>query len=130
MMSPFTRKPKGRFIGDLVLKKIGPRLWELMETLEFVDAKGKHHFAHMGKKTDLASIPRFFNRVFPPIGLYDKPAAIHDCEYQQGENRKAADKTFREGCGVTGVAWWQRKAMYRAVRLFGGSRYRKGSERG
>lgn len=74
----------------------------------------------VGFKTDLASIPRFFWRVLPPIGRYDKPAVIHDWLYHtNGMSRLTADKVLREAMEVTHVPAWQRALIFRAVRLGG-----------
>lgn len=73
-----------------------------------------------GFRTDLASIPRFFWRVLPPIGAYDKAAVVHDFLYQHnGCSREQADAVLLEAMGVLGVGWATRQVIYRGVRLGG-----------
>lgn len=75
--------------------------------------------------TDWASVPRFFWRLFPPIGRYTLAAVVHDYlyEYRVG-TRKRADRVFLRIMEHLGVPWWKRTAMYWAVRLFGGRAWR------
>lgn len=73
-----------------------------------------------GFKTDLASIPRFFWRVLPPVGRYDKAAVVHDYLYQfNGVTRKQADDVLLEGMRVLGVPGWQCNVIYAGVRVGG-----------
>ena len=86
-----------------------------------------------GFRTDFASVPRFFWRVIPPVGLYGKAAVVHDylCENKyawqvdgQGNwayyavTRKEADKIFREAMNVLGVGKAKRNVMFWGVRLY------------
>lgn len=82
--------------------------------------------------TDLASIPKMFRNIFNTYGKnYTRAAVIHDYLYAQGYkmgiNRKQADEIFLEIMKERGVSIFKRQAMYRAVRLFGASHYRKGA---
>ncbi len=83
-----------------------------------------------GFKTDLASIPRLFWRVLPPIGKYDAAAVVHDYLYQHnGVTRAQADAVLNEGMQVLGVSGWQRSIIYAGVRVGGWAvwnRYRSG----
>ena len=87
----------------------------------------------IGFRTDFASVPRFFWRVIPPIGLYGKAAVVHDylCENKhawqidnQGNSvcymvsRKEADKIFRDAMQVLGVGKIKRNIMFLGVRLY------------
>ena len=45
--------------------------------------------------TDLASVPRFFWRLFPPGGVYNEAAIIHDYLYDTNCDRRFADTMFR-----------------------------------
>ena len=87
----------------------------------------------IGFRTDFASVPRFFWRVIPPIGLYGKAAVVHDylCENkhawqvsEQGSwsyyavSRKEADKIFRDAMAVLGVGKVKRNIMFWGVRLY------------
>ena len=73
-----------------------------------------------GFKTDYASIPRFFWRVLPPVGKYDRAAVVHDWLYaKNGVTRKQADDILYEAMGVLGVPGWQRNVIYAGVRVGG-----------
>ena len=74
-----------------------------------------------GFKTDMASIPRFFWRVLPPIGRYDKAAVVHDYLYHfNGVTRKQADDILLEAMHVLKVVNWQCNVIYGGVRVGGG----------
>lgn len=80
-----------------------------------------------GFVTDFASIPWGLWNLFPPLGLWARPAIIHDYLYDRGGmtarrtyTRKEADMIFREAMEVVGVPAWRRQVMYGAVRLGGG----------
>ena len=78
----------------------------------------------VGFVTDFASIPQALWSILPPYGAYAKAAIVHDYLYTYGtKGRKYADDVFDEGMKVLGVPDFTRKSMYRAVRLFGASRY-------
>jgi len=79
---------------------------------------------------DGASTPKFTHRLFPKFGeKYDYAVVIHDflCKEankhlgtpQYAIKRKFADDVFLEIMELSGVSWWRRKAMYRAVRMSG-----------
>ncbi len=79
----------------------------------------------IGTYTDFASIPRPLWAVFPRWGKYGNAAVIHDWMYwDQSRSRKEADDIFLEGMEVLEVPTWKRKAIYRAVRWFGGFAWR------
>ncbi len=80
-------------------------------------------------KTDFASVPRIFWRIFPPWGKYGKAAVLHDYLYSTlgrpgstapGDlSRRECDDIFLEAMGVVGVGWLTRHTIHRAVRLGG-----------
>lgn len=87
-----------------------------------------------GFDTDLASIPRIVHPIIPVNGLHRLAAIVHDYLYytkgklvydsEQGTEvveltRKQCDQIFLEAMRCLGVAWWQRTAMYNAVRVGG-----------
>jgi hypothetical protein len=95
-----------------------------------------------GFETDFASVPELFWSIAPPIGLYTEAAIVHDYLYRtplrtvlrtdvDGKTsrititRKEADLIFLNMMEAAGVSWWKRRAMYRAVRMFGGSSWRE-----
>ncbi|MEW5687217.1 MAG: DUF1353 domain-containing protein [Pseudomonadota bacterium] len=108
-----------------------------------------------GFVTDFASVPWGLWNLFPPLGIYARPAIIHDFLYATGGqgdwdglgpfqdgryltgplrkdvaapsySRAEADAVFREAMAVVGVAPWRREVMYRAVWLGGGSGWDRG----
>ena len=81
-----------------------------------------------GFLTDLASIPRVFRSLIPQIGHHLQPAVVHDWLYgrHEGLTRLEADQMLLDGMRAMGVSWARRKVIYRAVRLGGGRRWRKG----
>lgn len=80
-----------------------------------------------GYVTDLLSIPKSLWKIFPP---FEFPALfgsiVHDILYA-GEivPRKVADKIFLQAMLDAGETPWKSKAMYYAVRVFGGFTYEK-----
>lgn len=79
-----------------------------------------------GFKTDYASIPRFFWRVLPPVGKYDRAAVVHDYLYHyNGVTRKQADDVLLEAMRVLNVPGWQCNAIYAAVRVGGWSPWKE-----
>lgn len=73
--------------------------------------------------TDSASSPRALWSLFPKFGKHTRAAIVHDYLYSAindtGINRTLADKIFLFIMKECGVAWWRRKAMYKAVRTCG-----------
>lgn len=70
--------------------------------------------------TDWASVPRFFWRIFPPMGRYTLAAILHDYLYEFHIGTRArADWLFLEVMRHLGVSWPRRWTMYLAVRAFG-----------
>lgn len=81
-----------------------------------------------GFQTDLASVPRFFWRVFPRSGLWNPAAIIHDYLYSlncKAITRSGADAIFYELMRVRGVRHTQALLMWFAVRTFGWTGWRK-----
>ncbi len=76
----------------------------------------------VGTETDLASVPRFFWRIFPPFGKYSQAAIIHDYLYNvpmDGMTRKVADTIFLSAMVELGVGRIKRALIHRAVRVGG-----------
>lgn len=119
-------------LRDLVKKGIAPD-----ETIYVVVPKG---FV-----TDLASVPKRLQFIFPPDGEYTYAAIVHDMAYQSLKERTSidtsshryhpihelnkhhtrylADRLFLMGMRELGVDLFTRTAMYNAVRLGGSSSY-------
>lgn len=117
-MSSFTKPLDIRF-HSVPLKD---KPFELLSDFEFY-WDDDSVVAPKGYRTDFASIPRFFHRIMPPIGIHGKAAVIHDiiCDTEGhfGLTHIQAAYWFNEGMKVLGVAKWRRKAMVSAVKRFG-----------
>lgn len=88
--------------------------------LRIRDSRGMLYMVPAGVETDFASIPRFFWRILPPQGEYAPAAVVHDYYYRRGiGTRKGADLAFLRIMEALEVPAWKRRAIYRAVRLFG-----------
>jgi len=100
----------------------------LLEPFHVVLFDGSTVRVPAGFETDFASVPRFFWRIVPPWGRYARAAVAHDYLYRQeiGTKRRA-DKAFLYLMERLGVPGWKRRAMYWAVRMFGGRAW-KGQE--
>lgn len=108
------------------------RLWELLSEFEYeIGAKGsrKRVICPVGFQTDFASIPRIFWGIIPPWGKYGKAAVVHDflCvnRFYLDENdqrvfvtRAECDAIFLEAMTVLDVPYFQRHAMFLAVRTY------------
>lgn len=80
----------------------------------------------IGFVTDFASIPKYFQWLYPQIGRYGKPAVLHDYLYSNGIGTKErADYIFYEAMGVLKVPNCTRNIMYFVVRKFGVGNFKK-----
>ena len=134
------------FHTPLTLTYVDGRMWRLAEAFTYESTVHGDRCLTVPADflTDFASIPRFFWRLLPPIGIYGKAAVIHDYLYHtpglfwltrmqlKGNPgqicRRYADDIFFEAMGVLGVGWLTRHTLYWAVRRFGGAAY-KGTSR-
>ena len=76
----------------------------------------------IGFITDLASIPRLFRSIISKIGRHLRAAVVHDWLYVEqpdGISRADADGVFRRIMREDEVGWFERWAMWSAVRSFG-----------
>lgn len=82
-----------------------------------------------GFVTDFASTPTLLYPIFPPIGIYNKAAMVHDFLYSKDCSyilqREFADKFFLQAMEVLGVPKWKKRLMFLAVRIFGAKRFRQ-----
>lgn len=78
-----------------------------------------------GFECDAASIPKFFWRIEQPINAkYLSAFVLHDwCYSSHCVSRKKADKILYELLREAGMSWIKAKAIYRVVRLCGGSHW-------
>jgi len=116
------------FLDPLDIRDMGDgKNWILLHEFRYSTQDGRGITVPAGFITDFASTPRFMWRICPPAtGLYRRAAVVHDWLYRvpdESFTRDAADGIFLEAMEETGVPWWKRKAMYRAVRMFGGPSY-------
>lgn len=103
----------------------GKRPYQLIETLEYRSKLMNDLIivVPIGYRTDFASVPRFFWRIFPPHGPYVAASVVHDwlCDLMgsSGIDSKTTHKVFLEAMVELGVPGWKRVCMYRAVQIFG-----------
>lgn len=100
-----------------------------------VEVLGVEFTVPAGTTTDGASIPRFLWRVcgHPLETPRVYAATLHDYLYRHGYamgvSRAQADECYRALLRHFGVAAWRAGIEYYALRLFGGSNYRKGTDK-
>lgn len=116
------------FKEQLLVESLGNK-WVLRKQFNFYYSKDgivKRYVAiPEGFVTDFVSTPRILYPIFPPVGIYNKAAMIHDYLYSTAEvSRSDADLFFLQAMEVLGVPKWKRDLMYYAVRLFGASHYK------
>lgn len=104
-----------KLIVEVIRNPKSPKIFELYEDFELLG-----HTVPKGYRTDFASVPRFFWRVFPPIGRYCQAAVLHDwhCD-QKILSYKETHQLFDDAMKATGVGKWTRKLMATAVKKFG-----------
>ena len=118
-------KHKPKFEGALILEDVDGHEWIVHDPIKYFCSDGDTVTIPFGFRTDLASIPRLFWRLFKPTGRYDKAAVIHDKLYRthwtdtKEITREYADWTFLEAMQVCGCWWITRNAMWTAVRVGG-----------
>lgn len=110
-----------KFTEELVVKKIGDQVYELVEPLVYenevmvVQVNPKFDF-------DAISIPKvMWSLVDSPFtGKAVRAAVLHDALYaSEWFARDVCDKLFLEAMESDGVSWIKRNLMYNAVRAFG-----------
>lgn len=117
----FLNNPSFRYLRT---DQAGVRRWELAEDLVWeasLNGGTVRVVVPAGFQTDFASVPRFFWRVFPPIGDWNRAATLHDYLYEKTRVSKLlADTFFYEALRSDRVGRLTRLLMYLAVRIFGG----------
>jgi len=110
------------------IKGIDSRHWRNLVEVSW-EARGEIGIVPIGFITDGASTPRILWPLFPPMDKYAIAALVHDYLYKTHPHvRKTCDKIFLALMVYLDIPKWQRNAMYRAVRIFGGRPYKKGSQ--
>lgn len=123
----------GRFLSRLVVAPVDGRegQWEVMLPLIYLDAGCNAYTVPAGTVTDLASIPRVFQRLFPVNGVHRPAAVLHDYLYQcQGKigrhtlTRAETDALFQQAMIACGVGRFMARTFYAAVRVGGWAAWR------
>lgn len=131
-------KPRdlSRFTGwPLSVVFVDGRRWRVAADIAYRTQAGELSTVRAGFVFDFASIPRVFWPLVPPAGdghnLYGIAAVWHDWLYAhklvggRPITREEADRLFLEIMRYVGVAPWMARAMYLAVRAFGGLYWRR-----
>ena len=117
-------------ITDLKTIPIDDQHWLVGEEYRYATSIGVI-VVPKGFKTDYASVPRVFRNIINSYGKHGRAAVIHDWLYSKecpiNLTREEADKIFLEIMEEWQVAKWKRILMYKLVRKFGASHFRKGA---
>ena len=116
-------------LSKLKTSLIDDKYWEVFEDYVYETSIGTVVVPN-GFKTDYASVPKIFRNIINTYGKHGKAAVVHDWLYSKNCNiditRAEADKIFLEIMKECGVGVIKRNLMYRMVRLFGASHFRRG----
>ena len=116
-------------ITELKTTPIDDKYWEVMEDYYYKTSRGIIRVPK-GFRTDYASVPRIFRNIINSYGKHGRAAVVHDWLYSSqckiDVTREEADKIFLEIMKECGVGSIKRNLMYRMVRIFGASHFRKG----
>ena len=116
-------------ITELKTTPIDDKYWEVMEDYYYKTSRGVIRVPK-GFRTDYASVPRIFRNIINSYGKHGRAAVVHDWLYSSqckiDITREEADKIFLEIMKECGVGSIKRNLMYRMVRIFGASHFRKG----
>lgn len=105
------------FITDLVVKVVDGG-YMLTQDLEYQDGQ-KIHVVPAGFITNFASIPRPARVLITGHGRERLAATLHDYLYHIKYDRRKADALFLRAMQQSGVGFFLRHAMHKAVRLGG-----------
>lgn len=139
-----------KFLTDLYTRYLDSGLFEISRVFK-VQFKLKNNWylikIPVGRKTDLASIPRIFWSILPRDDRdYLESAILHDEFYKKGGevkvtevktgksvflkvSRLQADILFREGAKVLGSPAWKAFSIFYAVRIGGSSSWNKSTNK-
>lgn len=107
---------KGEFVA-----RGGTTKFRILETHEYIGPVYRVTIP-AGYEFDGATIPRPLWSIFERYGLWVRAALYHDQLYDKRiGTRAAADALFLEIMYLDGVPYWQRMAMYAAVRCWPGN---------
>lgn len=107
--------------SPLVVRFITKKRWILEQPLIYLPTGER---VEAGLETDFSSIPQIFHSLLSPFGSYAKPSIFHDAGYELAAERteaerKRIDDRFLEMMKASGVGWFTRNLIHRAVRDFG-----------
>ena len=115
-------------ISKLNTSLIDNDYWEVLEDYTYETSIGTI-VVPKGFKTDYASVPKIFRNIINTYGNHGRAAVVHDWLYSKNceinITRAEADKIFLEIMKEWGVGYIKRQFMYRMVRMFGSSHFRK-----
>lgn len=115
-------------LSKLKTSLVDDKYWEVFEDYVYKTSIGTVVVPN-GFKTDYASVPKIFRNIINTYGKHGKAAVVHDWLYSKNCNiditRAEADKIFLEIMKECGVGAIKRQFMYRMVRMFGASHFRK-----
>lgn len=115
-------------LTKLKTSPIDDKYWEVEEDYQYQTSQGLV-IVPKGFKTDYASVPKLFRNIINSYGKHGRAAVVHDYLYSRGSSpnltREQADKIFLEIMTECKVSTWKRNLMYRLVRMFGASHYKK-----
>lgn len=78
----------------LLLERLGDRHWRVSRP--FTVLVDDHMIViPAGTETNLASIPRIFWRIWPPVGPWDEAAVVHDYLWDRDGPNAQANRIFR-----------------------------------
>jgi hypothetical protein len=100
-------------------------IWILQTPVRYrVGATNDQIIVPAGFVTDRASIPYLVQWLIPKDGRHSVPAIIHDYLYWTGTcTQRQADRLLMHAMADSRAPSWQRRMIYKAVDLFGGSAY-------
>ena len=116
-------------ITELKTTPIDDKYWEVMEDYYYKTSRGVIRVPK-GFRKDYASVPIIFMNIINSYCKHGRAAFVHDWLYSNqckiDITREEADKIFLEIMKECGVGSIKRNLMYRMVRIFGASHFRKG----
>ena len=108
---------------------IDDKYWEVLEDYYYETSIGIIKVPK-GFKTDYASVPKIFRNIINTYGKHGRGAVVHDWLYSSqcllNITREKADKIFLEIMEEWEVNKFKRNFMYKMVRIFGASHFRRG----
>lgn len=109
----------GVFTGDIKVKHVDGRMWEILSPIEYIDDK-YYFIIPKGFKTDFATIPYFLRWFVQPTGNHTYPAILHDYMWLHTSLKKSeVNKIFYNNLLQFGVKPWKAWLMWKATCAYG-----------